>query len=147
MAKIGIDAKLFIGEAGTTPSDEYKFVREVGVSLERSEIDATTRAADGWEVMLPGLKKATLEFEIVPGPNDDVYAGLKTAFLGGGSKAIFVSDGDGNGLDADWVFVEFTEDQKNDEVILTKVKARPTMDTRAPAWKSGDGSGGTGGTD
>lgn len=134
MAKIGIDAKLFIGEAGSQPSTEYENVRNVTMNLERSEIDATTRAAKGWEVILAGLKKATLEFEALPDTNDSTYTDLHTAFLAGTAKAIFISDGGGNGLDADWTIVSFSEDQPNDEAIVAKVKCRPTMVTRAPDW-------------
>lgn len=142
MAKIGIDAKLFIGTAGSQPSAEYENVRNVTMSLERSEIDATTRAADGWEVILAGLKKATLEFEALPDTNDSTYTDLHTAFLAGTAKAIFISDGDGNGLDADWTIVSFSEDQPNDEAIVAKIKCRPTMVTRAPAWVSASAGSG-----
>lgn len=145
MAKIGIDCKLLVGAAGSTPSAEYENVRNVAFNLERSEIDATTRAADGWEVIIAGLKKATLEFESLPSDSDTVYKTLQAAFFAGTPVAIFVSDGNGRGLDADWTLVEFGEDQPNDDVLATKIKCRPSMLTRAPGWKDGAAGGGTGG--
>jgi len=139
MAIVGIDAKLFVGVAGTTPSAEYENVRNVTFNLERSEIDATTRAADGWEVIIGGLKKATLEFESVPSLTDATYSDLQASFFGGTPIAIFVSDGNGRGLDADWVVTSFSENQGNDEVIATSIKCRPTFETRKPSWKTGSG--------
>ena len=53
--KIGLEAKLLYGPAGSTGTSEAKNVKDVSLSLEAGSADITTRAAQGWRT-----KKATL---------------------------------------------------------------------------------------
>ena len=45
---LGLDAKLFRGEAGTQATIEVTNVKDVSLTLESGEADVTTRAAQGW---------------------------------------------------------------------------------------------------
>ena len=47
--KLGLDAKLFRGTAGTQGTIEVTNVKDVSLSLESGEADVTTRKAKGWE--------------------------------------------------------------------------------------------------
>ncbi len=64
--KLGIDAKLYYntGTYETPTWVELTNVRDVTLSLERSEADVTTRANAGWRATAPTLKEATIEFEM-----------------------------------------------------------------------------------
>ena len=61
--KLGLDAKLFHGAAGSTASSEMKNCKDVTLNLETGEADITTRAAEGWRITAATLKEASLEFE------------------------------------------------------------------------------------
>ena len=47
---LGLDAKLFRGEAGTQATIEVTNVKDVSLTLESGEADVTTRAAQGWKL-------------------------------------------------------------------------------------------------
>lgn len=63
--KLGLDAKMFHGTAGTKASTEMKNVTDVTLNLETGEADITTRAAEGWRITAATLKEASVEFEMV----------------------------------------------------------------------------------
>ena len=54
---------------------------------------------------------------------------------------LFVSDGAGTGLDADFSITGFSITQNLEEAMTVSVKAKPTASTRAPQWV-GAGAGG-----
>ena len=70
MIKIGLEAKLFYGVAGTQASSEAKNVKDVSLSLEAGAADITTRAANGWRVKKATLKEGSLEYEMNYDPAD-----------------------------------------------------------------------------
>ena len=47
---------------------------------------------------------------------------------------LFVTDGNGSVLDADWSITGFSVEQPLEEALTVSVTARPTASTRAPAW-------------
>ena len=55
--------------------------------------------------------------------------------------ALFVSDGAGTGLDADFSITGFNITQNLEEAMTVSVKAKPTASTRAPTWVTGTGGG------
>ena len=50
--------------------------------------------------------------------------------------ALFVTDGNGGGLDADWSITAFTVEQPLEEAVSVSITAKPTASTRAPTWKN-----------
>jgi len=131
--KLGLDAKLFHGAAGATANSEMKNCKDVTLNLETGEADITTRAAEGWRITAATLKDASLEFEMVWDTADDAYFN-NTAI------ALFASDGDGNGLDADFVVTSFSRSEPLEEALTVSVTCKPTLVSRAPTWKDGGGS-------
>ena len=71
--KLGLDAKLFRGVAGTQGTIEVTNVKDVSLSLESGEADVTTRKAKGWKLSVATLKEASLEIT-TPGPEGTVPA-------------------------------------------------------------------------
>lgn len=138
--KIGLEAKLLIGDPGATAATELKNVKDVSLNLEKATADITTRAASGWRVKKATLKEASVEFEMNYDAEDAGFTSMISAFLGNSAVAIFVSDGDGKGLDADWDITNFNIEQPLEEAISVSVTAEPTdiggSSGRAPTWKT-----------
>lgn len=136
---MGFEAKLLRGEAGTTGATEVKNVKDLTLNLESGDADVTTRAANGWKVSQKTLKDASIEFGMKYDALDADVVAFRNAFLNNTAIALFVSDGLGNGLDADWMVMSFSIDQPLEDAIGVSVKAKPTLLTRAPAWKTAQG--------
>lgn len=131
---VGLLAKLYRGAAGAQAATEMKNVKDVTLNLEKGEADVTTRAAAGWRNYIGTLKDASLEFEMNYDTTDSDYSALLSAYLNNTALAFFVSDGSGNGLDADWVITGFNTSQPLDEAVTVSVTAKPTYVSRAPSW-------------
>ena len=127
--KLGLDAKLFIGGA------EAKNVKDVTLNLESGEADVTTRATEGWRAYAATLKEASLEFEMQWDTEDGSFSSIQSAYFGNSPLAIFVTDGEGHGLDADWVVTKFSHSEPLEEALTVSVTCRPTLINRAPEWR------------
>ncbi len=138
--RLGLDAKLFIGAAGAKAATELTNVKDVTLNLETGEADVTTRAANGWRAMAATLKEGSVEFEMNWDPDDAGFKQIASAFFGGGAISLFVSDGLGNGLDADFTVTQFNRSEPLEEALSVSVVCKPTYLTRAPAWTTASGS-------
>ena len=134
---LGLNAKLFRGEAGSQASTEMTNVKDVTLNLETGDADVTTRATKGWRASVATLKEASLEFEMNYDTEDEDFNALQEAFLNNTPLAFFVSDGNGKGLDADFSIMTFNIEQPLEEAMTVSVTAKPTTSTRAPQWKDG----------
>ena len=132
---LGLEAKLFHGAAGTTAATEMTNVKDVTLSMETGEADVTTRAAEGWRLTAATLKEASVEFEMVWDRNDSGFSAIKTAYFNAEPLALFVSDGNNNGLDADFVVTSFSRSEPLEEALTVSVTCKPTLVNRAPTWK------------
>jgi predicted secreted protein len=131
---LGLDAVLFRGTAGAQGATEVTNVKDLTLSLESGEADVTTRAAAGWKASIATLKQASLEFGMLYDTSDEDFKAFQTAYFSNTPMALFVSDGAGSGLDADFSITSFSVDQKLEEAVSVSVKAKPTASTRAPQW-------------
>lgn len=140
MAILGLNCKLYRGSAGSSASTRMNNVKDVTVNMESGDADITTRAANGWKQSVATLKDASIEFEMLVDPNDADYIAIRNAYLTNAALAIFVSDGQGSGLDCDAVVTNFTEDQPLEEAVSVKVTLKPTniggSSGRAPTWNT-----------
>ena len=134
--KLGLDAKLFRGTAGTQGTIEVTNVKDVSLSLESGEADVTTRKSKGWKLSIATLKEASLEITILYDTEDEDFIAFKDAYFNNTVISLFVTDGDttAHGLDADFSVSGFTVDQPLDEAVTVKVVAKPTASDRAPVW-------------
>ena len=133
---LGLDAKLFRGEAGTQATIEVTNVKDVSLTLESGEADVTTRKAKGWKLSVATLKEASLEITILYDTEDEDFLAFKEAYFSNTPISLFVTDGDttAHGLDADFSVTGFTVDQPLEEAVTVKVTAKPTASDRAPVW-------------
>lgn len=131
---LGLNAKLFRGEAGQTADTEVVNVKDVSLSLESGEADITTRKTKGWRAYAATLKEASVEFEINYDTDDADFGAFQNAYLNNKPIALFITDGAGNGLDADFVISNFSWDQPLEDALKVSVTAKPTCDKRSPAF-------------
>lgn len=131
---LGLDAKLMRGTADATAATEVKNVKDLTLNLESGEADVTTRATEGWRASVATLKEAGLEFGILYDTEDADFTAFQTAYFSNTPMALFVTDGNGSGLDADWSITGFSMEQNLEEAVTVSVTAKPTASTRAPAW-------------
>jgi hypothetical protein len=131
---LGLDAILMRGSAGQTAATEVKNVKDLTLSMESGEADVTTRATSGWKASIATLKEASLEFGILYDTEDADFTAFRDAYFGNTPLALFVTDGNGSGLDADWSITGFSVEQPLEEALTVSVTAKPTASTRAPAW-------------
>ena len=131
---LGLDAILMRGTAGQTAATEVKNVKDLTLSMESGEADVTTRATSGWKASIATLKEASLEFGILYDTEDADFTAFRDAYFGNTPLALFVTDGNGSGLDADWSITGFSVEQPLEEALTVSVTATPTASTRAPAW-------------
>ena len=131
---LGLDAKLMRGTAGATAATEVKNVKDLTLNLESGDADVTTRATKGWKASVATLKEASLEFGILYDTEDADFTAFQTAYFSNTPMALFVTDGNGSGLDADWSITGFSMEQNLEEAVTVSVTAKPTASTRAPAW-------------
>ena len=131
---LGLDAILMRGTAGQTASTEVKNVKDLTLTMESGEADVTTRATSGWKASIATLKEASLEFGILYDTEDADFTAFRDAYFGNTPLALFVTDGNGSGLDADWSITGFSVEQPLEEALTVSVTAKPTASTRAPAW-------------
>ena len=136
MAILGLNCVLYRGEAGQTASTEMTNVKDVEMNLTTGEADITTRAANGWRAYAATLKEASLTFQMNYEADDTDLKAIQTAFMNNSAIAFLVGDDKGNGLDADFVITEFNIPQPLEEAVTVSVTAKPTLSTRAPAWKT-----------
>ena len=139
---LGLDAVLYRGPAGTRGATEVTNVKDLTLNLESGEADVTTRATEGWKASIATLKEGSIEFGMVYDTADADFQAFQAAYFSNTPMALFVSDGDGNGLDADFVVTSFSRSEPLEEALTVSVTCKPTLVTRAPTWKDGGGNGG-----
>ena len=134
---LGLDAVLMRGTVGSKGTTEVKNVKDLTLNLESGEADVTTRATAGWRASVATLKEASLEFSILYDTEDTDYNAFAEAYFGNTPLSLFVSDGNGTGLDADFSITGFSIEQPLEEALSVSITAKPTASTRAPQWVSG----------
>jgi predicted secreted protein len=136
---LGLDAVLMRGTVGSQGTTEVKNVKDLTLNLESGEADVTTRATAGWRASVATLKEASLEFSILYDTEDTDYNAFATAYFNNTPLSLFVSDGNGTGLDADFSITGFSIEQPLEEALSVSITAKPTASERAPQWVSGGG--------
>lgn len=138
-ARFGFEAKLLRGVAGATAATEVKSVKDLTLNIESDETDVTTRGSGGWKNTAAGLMDASVEFGIPNDPSNADYKAFCAAYIGKTPLALFVTDGAGTGLDADFTITKFNIDQALSDKQSVSVSAKPAESTRVPAWVNAAG--------
>ena len=136
--RLGMEAKIYHGAAGSTATSELTNVKDVTLNLETGEADVTTRGNSGWRATVGTLKEGSVEFEMVWDSDDSGFTAIKNAYFNNTPIALAILDYEnGEGLDADFSITNFSRNEPLEEAITVSVTAKPTYSTRAPAWVEG----------
>lgn len=125
-SKVGHEYKLYIGADGGaigTAATLFGEIRDVTVQMDATEVDATTRANDGWRDIQPGLKTWGMEFDLVIKGGDTTRETIEGFFDSAAKFPIKVLDGaGGEGFQALASVGNWGEDQPLDDVVVKHVK-------------------------
>ena len=110
--KLGMEAKLYYGPAGSTATTELTNVKDVTLNLETGEADVTTRGNQGWRATVATLKNGSVEFEMIWDTGDAGFTAIRQAYFNNTAIALAIPDGEsGEGLDADFSITNFTRNE------------------------------------
>lgn len=118
-------------------------VKDLTLSLEKDEIDVTTRCSGGFKEYADGLLDANVTFNMLYDPADAAFTAIQTAFFAKTSVEFAVMDGvlppaSGNsssGLRATCMIKSFSRSESLGDALMTDVAIRPvTNDDAAPEW-------------
>jgi hypothetical protein len=147
------DAKLYYSTSSyeANPADPATYwteicnVKDLTLSLEKDEIDVTTRCSGGFKEYADGLLDANVTFNMLYDPADTAFTALQTAFFNKTSVEFAVMDGalpapsgsTSQGLRASCMIKSFSRSESLGEALMTDVAIRPVVnENAAPAWYS-----------
>ncbi|GHT30583.1 hypothetical protein FACS1894214_0710 [Planctomycetales bacterium] len=130
--KLGRNAKLY---NGTT---ELKNVTDVTITLDKGEIDVTTRDNDGFRATVGGLKECTIEFDTFELDSDNTFTTIKDAWLKDTSIELkALSSATGSGPHGYFSVTGFTRSEALEEAVKYAVTCKLTQWID---WATGSGS-------
>lgn len=138
---LGKDCKLYrnTGSYGTPTWNEIPNVKDLGLDLETSEADVTTRGNNGWEAVVAALNRGGINFQMVYDTADPDFVALRDAYLNKTTTEFAVMDGDitvsgKQGLRATCMMVTFSMTENLEEAVMVDVAIKPTYAANAPSW-------------
>ncbi len=134
--RLGLDAVL------TIDGTEIKNCKDLTVSLEKAEADASTRDNNGWRATVGTLKDASIEFTVLNKDGDPSFGLLQSLFMSGNPADVGVSDAGGT-LTLTCECMNFTINQQLEEVISADVTLKPTQSSAGGGMNVGSGGGGS----
>jgi predicted secreted protein len=138
--KFGFNAQLEYNTSGVGGAGSWETLsnaKDVTLSLETAEADATTRANNGWRATVAGLKDGSVEFEMVWDTGDAGFTAVKDAFMNNTVLGLKVLDGaTGEGLVADFNIFQFSRSEPLDGLITVSVSAKIAYSETPPTWQT-----------
>lgn len=139
--KLGLEGKLYRNSADYASPTwvEMKNVKDLTLSVEANEADATTRGNNGWEAIVAALKKGSIEFEMIWDTADADFTAIQQAFFGNTTLEFAVMSGDitttgEQGLRATMMVLNFSRSEPLQEAMSVSVTIKPTYAANAPEW-------------
>jgi len=128
--RLGMEAKIYHGAAGSTATSELTNVKDVTLNLETGEADVTTRGNQGWRATVGTLKEGSVEFEMVWDSDDTGFTAIKNAYFNNTPIALAILDHEnGEGLDADFSITNFSRNEPLEEAVTVSVTIKPSSYT------------------
>ncbi|MCE5280339.1 MAG: hypothetical protein ABFD92_07855 [Planctomycetaceae bacterium] len=142
MGKItGADCKLYhnTGTHAVPVWDEVPNVKDLNLTLEKPEIDMSTRGNGGFKATGVGLKDATVEFEMLWDTADTDFTAFQTAWNAGTPIELAVMDGDitvpgHHGLWATMNVLKFSRKEPLEGPVAVDVSLKPAPAAVTPEW-------------
>lgn len=131
MSELGINAKIYFGDADAALSAQTEMdnVTDVDLEMIANEADTSTRANSGWATSRATMKEATLSFDMMFESGDAGFTAIRTAYLGGTTLALTPLTGDkdvanNEGPRGNWSITTFTRTEPLQEVIKYSITAK-----------------------
>lgn len=132
-AVLGLDCKIYrnTGNYASASWNEIGNVKDVTLTLEKAEADASTRGTSGWRARKGTLKDATIEFTMVWDTADADFTNIQQNFLNNGTVEFAVCDGAINtnntqGLRTTCDIMTFTRNEPLEDVVTVNVTLKPS---------------------
>lgn len=140
--KLGLEGKLYVntGTYGTPVWDEIPNIVDCDIALEADEADMSNRSSGGWEMILPSMKKATIEAEMIYDPADTDWVLIRDAWINRTLKEYAVADGAIATTGTQYLrlhayVTKFGRKEPLREGMKSPITLRPGYSTNAnPAW-------------
>lgn len=140
--KVGLSCALYYntGTFAVPVWTEIDNARDVTLSLEAGEADASTRGSGGWRETIQSLKDAGIEFEMADDNTDAAFIAIRTAFFNGTSIDALALDGDSGtsgsqGLRIIAAVSAFSRNEPLEEVVTESITLKPTPNSDSvPVW-------------
>ena len=142
---LGMDCKLYIGadllaldnNAAQADWSEAGNVKDLTLNLSTGEADVTTRANAGWKATAATLKDASIEFDMLWKPGDDLFDAIQEAWVASDEIAAAAMsgpiEGEGSagqqGLASNFCVTGFTRNEPLAEAVTVKVTLKPSSFT------------------
>lgn len=110
-------------------------VKDVTLSLDKDEIDVTTRASAGFKEFVDGLIDATIDFNILWDTDDTAFTAIRTAFFAKTAVEFLILDATtttGQGLRATCMIKSFNRNETLGEALTVDVSVRPVRNSNSP---------------
>lgn len=141
--KLGYECKLQVSAtASTAPaasSSELANIKDVTVTLNRTAVDATTRAAGAFKTYMPGQIDSEISFKMLAdgdSKSNSLCTTIRNAWLNGTALVMKISLGDGYYFMADFIVTDMSNGQALEDVVAYDIKMKPTLksDTFKPTF-------------
>lgn len=136
--KLGYECKLQVSAtASTAPaasSSELANIKDVTVTLNRTAVDATTRAAGAFKTYMPGQIDSEISFKMLAdgdSTSNSLCTTIRNAWLNGTALAMKISLGDGYYFMADFIVTDMSNGQALEDVVAYDIKVKPTLKDNA----------------
>lgn len=140
--RLGIEGKLYrnVGTYAAPEWREVSNVRDLTLTLEKDEVDTTSRANAGWKAFRYTLRNVSIEFDMLWDSSDTDLQFFLNAFLNSGTVIeCAVLDGPitisgSQGLRASFEVGRFTRNEPMGDVMTVNILLRPTNASNPPDW-------------
>ena len=125
--RLGIKAKMYYGEAGTSgvPTAELSNVTDVTITLDASEADVTSRDNDGFRATIGGLKECSIEFDMLYLAKDPGFRMIQQTWERSDQIHLAALTGEGGeGPVGDFSITGFSRSEAMEEAIKYSVTAK-----------------------
>lgn len=136
--KLGKDAVIYYGSAGSTAATPLVEVSDVTYDDDTAEIDCTTRASGGFKSTETGFSDITVTFTIKVKESDTGLAAILTAKRNKTAIALLVLDAPsgsgGEGVDGDFKITKMSRKEGLEDPVMYDCTAKVNTGTRLPVY-------------
>ena len=132
--KLGYECKLQVfataSQAPAASSSELANIKDFTVTLNRTAVDATTRAAGAFKTYMPGQIDSEISFKMLAdgdSKSNSLCTTIRNAWLNGTALAMKISLGDGYYFMADFIVTDMSNGQALEDVVAYDIKVKPTL--------------------